>query len=232
LLELHLRDGRLRRASLGGTVGGNDGVLEDYAALADALLALYQHDGDPARLAAATGLLDTALAHFADAANPGGWFDVVDDAEQLLMRPATATDDATPSGASLITGALLSAAHLVDVAERYEQAAAASLQRYSALLSRAPRAAGWWLAVAQAALTGPLQIAVACDDPGSALLAEARRLAPGGAVVVGGPRDSMPLLADRDRIDGADAAYVCRGRICDLPVTTPQGLAAALSPPV
>ncbi|HOW93495.1 MAG TPA: hypothetical protein PLF91_03270, partial [Mycolicibacterium fallax] len=91
---------------------------------------------------------------------------------------------------------------------------------------------GWWLAVAQAALTGPLQIAVACDDPGSALLAEARRLAPGGAVVVGGPRDSMPLLADRDRIDGADAAYVCRGRICDLPVTTPQGLAAALSPPV
>ena len=232
LLELHLRDGRLRRASLGGTVGGNDGVLEDYAALADALLALYQHDGDPARLAAATGLLDTALAHFADAVNPGGWFDVADDAEQLLMRPATATDDATPSGASLITGALLSAAHLVDGAARYQQAAAASLQRYSALLSRAPRAAGRWLAVAQASLAGPLQIAVACDDPGSPLLAAARRLAPGGAVVVGGPRDSMPLLAERGRIDGGDAAYVCRGRICDLPVTTPEGLAAALSPPV
>jgi uncharacterized protein YyaL (SSP411 family) len=53
-------------------------------------------------------------------------------------------------------------------------------------------------------------------------------LAPGGAVVVGGPVNSSELLTDRDRVAGADAAYVCRGRTCDLPVTTAGDLAAAL----
>jgi uncharacterized protein YyaL (SSP411 family) len=62
----------------------------------------------------------------------------------------------------------------------------------------------------------------------SELLASARTLAPGGAIVVGGPVNSSELLADRDRVAGADAAYVCRGRTCDLPVTTAGDLAAAL----
>ncbi|WP_197502760.1 hypothetical protein, partial [Mycobacterium sp. E1319] len=43
-----------------------------------------------------------------------------------------------------------------------------------------------------------------------------------------GPRDSAPLLAGRDRVAGADAAYVCRGQTCDLPVTGAGELAAAL----
>ncbi len=71
-------------------------------------------------------------------------------------------------------------------------------------------------------MRGPLQIAVACSGPDSPLLADARRLAPGGAIVVGGALDSSALLAGRDRVGGADAAYVCRGRVCDLPVTTPR----------
>ncbi|WP_234825795.1 hypothetical protein, partial [Mycolicibacter senuensis] len=35
----------------------------------------------------------------------------------------------------------------------------------------------------------------------------------------------------RDRIDGADAAYVCRGPVCDRPVTSAAELAAALEVP-
>jgi hypothetical protein len=76
---------------------------------------------------------------------------------------------------------------------------------------------------------GPLQIAVACETAGSALLGDARRLAPGGAIVVGGAVDSSDLLVGRDRVAGADAAYVCRGRVCDLPVTSAEDLAAALA---
>jgi uncharacterized protein YyaL (SSP411 family) len=75
-------------------------------------------------------------------------------------------------------------------------------------------------------------VAVATGGPASALLAEARRLAPGGTVVVGGAKDSMPLLADRGRVGGADAAYICRGRVCDLPATGAAELAAALGVPV
>jgi uncharacterized protein YyaL (SSP411 family) len=231
LLRLHVVDGRLRRASLGGRVGDSAAILEDHAMLATGLLALHQLTADEGWLTAATDLLDIAVAHFADRDRPGRWFDSADDAEQLVLRPADPYDGATPSGASSVVEALLTAAHLAggERADRYLQAAADALQAHSVLLARAPRSAGHWLAVAESDVRGPLQIAVACADQGSSLLAEARRLAPGGAIVVGGTLDSSELLAGRDRIGDADAAYVCRGRVCDLPVTSAEALAAALA---
>ncbi len=150
------------------------------------------------------------------------------------MRPADPLDGATPSGASSITDALLTAAHLVPVprTDRYATAAGEALSAATPVLARLPRSGGNWLAVAEAAVRGPIQIAVATEASDSPLLAAARGLAPGGAVVVGGAVNSSELLIDRDRVDGADAAYVCRGRVCDLPVTTTEGLAAALGVPV
>ncbi len=243
VLDLHIspssgrypQDGwRLRRASLGGRVGDSAAILEDYATLATGLLTLHQITGGAEWLDAATGLLDTALAHFADPEHPGRWFDTADDAEQLLVRPADPLDGATPSGASSIAEALLTAAHLVPAprADRYASAAAESLATATPVLARLPRSAGHWLAVAEAAVRGPIQIAVATAASDSPLLSAARELAPGGAVVVGGAVNSSELLTDRDRVDGADAAYVCRGRVCDLPVTTAGDLASALGLPV
>jgi uncharacterized protein YyaL (SSP411 family) len=234
VLDLHIVDGRLRRASLGGRAGDSAAILEDYATLATGLLTLYQITGEAEWLAAATGLLDTALQHFADSEHPGRWFDTADDAEQLLVRPADPLDGATPSGASSITEALLTAAHLVPAsqADRYASAAAEALSTATPVLARLPRSAGHWLAVAEAAVRGPIQIAVATQGSDSTLLRAARDLAPGGAVVVGGAVNSSELLIDRDLVGGADAAYVCRGRVCDLPVTTAGDLASALGVPV
>ncbi|OBI84667.1 thioredoxin domain-containing protein [Mycobacterium sp. E740] len=227
---LHMRDGRLRRASLGGVVGESAAVLEDHAAFATGLLTLHQMTGDGGWLEAATTLLDTALDHFADPERVGRWFDTADDAEALMVRPADPLDGATPSGASLMAEALLTAAHMApaDGADRYGAAAHATLAAATPILARSPRAGGHWLAVAEAAVRGPLQIAVACEPSRSELLAAARQLAPGGAIVMGGPAHSSELLIDRDRVDGADAAYVCRGRTCELPVTTAMELAALL----
>ncbi len=231
LLRLHVVNGRLRRASLGGRVGDSAAILEDHAMLATGLLALHQLTADEGWLTSATDLLEIALAHFADRDRPGRWFDTADDAEQLVLRPADPFDGATPSGAASAIEALLTAAHLTggESADRYLQTAADALQAHSVLLARAPRSAGHWLAVAEAGVRGPLQIAVACADQGSSLLAAARRLAPGGTIVVGGAVNSSELLAGRDRVGDADAAYVCRGRVCDLPVTSAEALAAALA---
>ncbi len=49
VVGLHLVDGRLRRASLGGRVGESAAILEDYAMLATGLLASYQLTGDRGR---------------------------------------------------------------------------------------------------------------------------------------------------------------------------------------
>lgn len=233
VVGLHMADGRLRRTSLGGQLGESAAILEDYAMLATGLLAIYQLTAEADWLDRATGLIDLALDHFADPDRPGRWFDTADDAEQLMVRPADPTDGATPSGAASIAEALLTAAHIVDAdrAGRYGEAAAETLLAHSTLLARAPRSAGHWLAVAEAAVRGPLQVAVATAGSDSELLAAARRMAPGGTVVVGGPVDSSALLAGRDRVRGADAAYVCRGRVCDLPVTGVAELAEMLGVP-
>ena len=155
--------------------------------------------------------------------------------EQLRRVDRAADDDgATPSGASSIAEALQITGHLAAAprADRYAAAAGAALAAATPILARLPRSGGHWLAVGEAAVRGPIQIAVACDPDRSDLLAAARTLAPGGAVVVGGAVNSSELLVDRDRVGGSDAAYVCRGRVCDLPVTTAGELAAALGGPV
>ncbi len=226
LLDLHVVDGRLRRSSRDGVVGAAGGVLEDHAALADGLLALHQATGAPRWLAAATDLLDVTLAHFADA--DGVFFDTADDAEALLHRPREITDNATPCGSSALTSALLTASVLTDDGGRYRAAAEAALQGAGTLLRRHPRFAGHWLTAAEAQIAGPLQVAIAGDGPD--LLARARHTAPGGTVIVAGAPDApgVPLLAARALVDGAPAAYVCRGFVCDRPVTTPDALAAAV----
>jgi uncharacterized protein len=233
LLRLHLIDGRLRRSSRDGVVGAAAGVLDDHGCLADALLALHQATGEPRWLVAAEQVLDVALEHFADPAQPGSFFDTADDAEALLHRPRDVTDNATPCGGSALASALLTASVLVAEPVRYRDAAEAALRGAGLLAEKHPRFAGHWLTAAEAMVRGPLQVAVAGKDGDperDALLAHARQIAPGGTVVVAGrpDADGVPLLAGRPVVDGAPAAYVCRGFVCDRPATTVEELTASL----
>ncbi|MFD4368016.1 thioredoxin domain-containing protein [Rhodococcus sp. NPDC058521] len=230
LLDMHRVDGRLRRASLGGEVGEPVGVLEDYACLATGLAALHQATGDEFWLQESRQLLDHALARFEDPNEAGSWFDTADDAETLVARPRDPVDGATPSGASSIAEALLTVSVLADpdTAARFGVAADNALARISILFDRAPRAAGHWLAVAEASVRGPMQVAIATTG-GDDLVRAARREVPGGAVVVVGEPGSTPLLADRPLVDGCATAYVCRGFVCDRPVTTTPELTRLLA---
>jgi uncharacterized protein YyaL (SSP411 family) len=212
-------------------VGESAGVLEDYACLADGLLALHQVSAEPRWLVHAVALLDTALTRFADPETPGAFHDTADDADALVLRPADPSDNASPSGASALAGALVQASALAGAehADRYREAAEAALARAGALVGQAPRFAGHWLSVAESLARGPLQVAiVGADDE---LRRTAVATAPGGSVVLAGEPDAagVPLLADRPLVDGAAAAYVCRGYVCDRPVTSAVDLAALLA---
>lgn len=232
LVGRHLIGDRLVRASLGGVAGTAPGVLEDYAWLATGLLALHQVTGERDWLERAQRLLDTAIERFADPTEPGSWFDTADDAEALVTRPRDPLDGATPSGASALAEALLTAAVLADAdqAPRYRELADRTLDRGAIVLARAPRSGGHWLAVAEAAVRGPLQVAIALPTGSthSELTDAARKFAPGGTAIIAGHKDSVPLLVDRPPLGDRAAAYVCRGSVCDLPVTTVDELRASL----
>ncbi|MEU9841529.1 thioredoxin domain-containing protein [Actinomadura sp. NPDC048032] len=222
LVEVHLRDGRLARTSKDGTAGANTGVLEDYADVAEGLLALHAVTGDPRHVRLAGELLNTVLERFADGS--GGFYDTADDAERLFRRPQDPTDNATPSGQFAAAGALLSFAALTG-SDWHRQAAQDALAPAGALADKHARFAGWGLAVAEALATGPVEIAV-IGDPDDARTRALHRtalmaVAPGAVVSAGPPgAEGVPLLEGRVLVDGEPAAYVCRGFVCRLPVTT------------
>ncbi|GAA1260963.1 thioredoxin domain-containing protein [Saccharothrix xinjiangensis] len=225
VLRVHVVDGRLRRTSRHGVAGRAAGVLEDHGCLAEGLLALHQATGERRWLTAACELLDTALARFAGE-EPGVHHDTADDAETLVRRPSDPSDNATPSGASSLASALVTASALGGPTG-YREAAGAAVARAGLLAAREPRFAGHWLSAAEALALGPVQVAVV---GGSAeLVATARAGVHGGGVVVAGEPGSAPLLEDRPLVAGGPAAYVCRGFVCDRPVTTAAELAEALT---
>ena len=228
LTSTHIVDGRLRRASREGVVGAASGVADDHGNLAEGLLALHQATGESFWLAAAGEVLDTSLDHFAD--DGAGFFDTADDAEPLFTRPASATDNAEPSGQSALAGALLTYSALTG-SIRHREAADAAVAATAVLAAESPRFAGWTLAVAEAMLAGPLQVAIAGDGPqADQLLEVARASTSPGLVTVQGLPDApgIPLLAARPLVAGHAAAYLCRGFVCDRPVSTPGALSSAL----
>ncbi|MEV0002358.1 thioredoxin domain-containing protein [Micromonospora sp. NPDC050980] len=228
LAAVHLVDGRLRRVSRDKVVGEPAGVLEDHGCVAEAFCALHQLTGEGRWLTLAGELLDVALARFA--APDGGFFDTADDAERLVTRPADPTDNATPSGRSAIVAALVAYAALTGE-NRYREVAEKTLSTVAPIVDRHARFTGYAATVGEALLSGPYEIAVATDDPvGDPLVAAARRHAPPGAVVVAGAPDQpgVPLLAERPLVDGRPTAYVCRGFVCQRPVTSVDELVAQL----
>jgi hypothetical protein len=228
LLGRHIVDGRLRRVSRDGVVGQPAGVLEDYGCVAEAFCAVHQLTGEGRWLTLAGRLLDTALARFAR--EGGGFYDTADDAERLVARPADPTDNATPSGQSALAAGLTSYAALTGQPS-YREAAEQALATVGRLASGHARFIGYACAVGEALASGPYEIAVVTGDPvADPLVRTARRLAPPGAVVVAGAPDQpgVPLLAGRRRLEGAATAYVCRGFVCDRPVTSESDLAAQL----
>ncbi|MEV6530338.1 thioredoxin domain-containing protein [Streptomyces sp. NPDC051639] len=233
LVRLHMDDrARLARTSRDGRAGANAGVLEDYADVAEGFLALASVTGEGVWLEFAGFLLDHVLAQFTDPES-GGLYDTAADAEQLIRRPQDPTDNATPSGWSAAAGALLSyAAHTGS--EPHRAAAERALGVVKALGPRAPRFVGWGLAVAEALLDGPREVAVV-GPAGDAMTRALHRTAllgtaPGAVVAVGAAgSDELPLLADRPLVDGEPAAYVCRNFTCDAPATDPDRLRTALS---
>ena len=116
--------------------------------------------------------------------------------------------NATPSGASAATGALVTYAALTG-SERHREAASRALAQVSPLFLRHVRFAGWAAAVGEALLAGPAEVAVV-NRPD---LERVARLgtSPGAVVVTAGP-----LTEGRDR----PGVYVCRNFVCALPAAT------------
>ncbi len=219
-------DGRLGRSWKDGRASGQ-GVLEDYADLADGLLALYEASHDERWFVTARALADQILERFADP--DGGFFDTASDHERLVARPKDVQDNATPSGNAMATLVLLRLAALTGEG-RYRTAAEGAIRTVTPLTVRYPTAFAKWLTAIDLSLSAVAEVAIVGDpeDPGTR---ELLRAANGGyaasrvvAVSADPGSSAIPLMQDRTRLHGRPTAYVCRGFACQAPVTDADAL--------
>jgi len=239
LSSMRRADGRLLRSWQDGRAADIPAFAEDHGALLEALVTLAEVD-DPAHvpgwLAEATTVAEALVALFADDER-GGFHTTGSDAEALIVRPKDFQDNATPSENSLAANGLLRLGALTGDAELTERGAR-WVRTLAPVLGEHPTAFAHLLEAARRVI-GPSRELVLVGDPadgGTVALRDVLRstLVPGSVRLVATPATDpsvSPLLEGRVGYAGsAPAAYVCEGTVCQLPATTPEGLAAQLAP--
>jgi hypothetical protein len=231
---LRREDGRLLRSWRRGSAQ-IPAFCEDYSAYAMGLFSLYQTTGDP-RWYVEARRLTTEMIDLFSVAGEDGFYSTGADADNLVSRPMDLMDNPTPSANSLAAEALL---HLNlytgdgGIAELIDGV----LRAAGRLLTDHPIAAGHLLAVLHTTTSGPKEVAVvgSPSDPATRSLVDAvrTRFLP-GCVLATDPGDGsaaaeIPLLKGRVPHEGLPLAYVCRGFVCEAPVSDPNQLVSGLN---
>lgn len=224
-------DGRLHRSWRVGSLARYNGYLEDYAYLADGLLALYQTTFEPKWFSWAQELANLMLTRFLDEEH-GGFFDTADDHEALLHRPKEVQDNATPSGNSVAVHVLLRLSLYTGEGLYWDVAEKALSGLYGPMLEY-PNAFAQWLTAVAFAVGDPQEVAiigpVEAADTQALINTIFAHYRPDLIVAVGQNDDTIPLLAQRTQLDEKATAYVCRRFICQQPVTSTETLAQQLA---
>jgi uncharacterized protein YyaL (SSP411 family) len=234
--EMTAEDGRLFRSWKDGRAQLN-AYLEDYADVAEGLIALYQSAFEARWLFEAERLLAIIQRHFWDE-EKGAAFHTADDHQQLIVRRKDFYDGSEPGGNSATASAALRLARLLDRPEMAERAEII-FRFVRHLLPAQPMGFGHLLCALDFYLRPSREIVLIGDMTDEAMQAlhreASRRFLPDAVLAGAAPgrvealSSRIPLLADRVALEGRATAYVCRNFVCKLPVTTPEALAEQLS---
>ncbi len=237
LLGSMREDGRLRHSYKDGTAR-IDAFLEDYAAVGNAILTVYEATLEPRWLDEAAWITERVVDLFWDDSS-GLFHDAPKDGEALAVRARDLMDNATPSGNSLAVELLIRSAHLFGD-ERQGDIAQRVLDREAGFMARFPAAFGRLLAVLDQTVADPVEIAIvgARDDARTIdlLRAALTPYMPNRTIAGTAPGEDLPhklpVLEGRD--PGTEpgpepVAYVCERYACKAPVSDAAALAAQLS---
>ncbi len=218
--------------------GDVDAFLEDYAALAGALVTLYESRFEERWIDAAIRLADEILARFADPER-GGFYTVAADHGPLLVQKKDVLDASVPSGGGLATAALLRLGKLC-ARDDYLSAAEAALRAAAGLMERSPLAVGQMLLALDAYL-GPTPELVVLGGGDRAATAEVlaglhRPYLPNKVVAFrdGADGDSprsvalAPIFRDKEPLGPGPTLFLCEDSTCRAPVSGKEAVLDAL----
>jgi uncharacterized protein YyaL (SSP411 family) len=234
LSQMRRADGRLLHTWRAGQAKF-DAYLDDYAALANALVTLYEATFDERYIDETISLVEIILKHFADS-RTGGFFYTADDQEQLIARNKEMQDSSVPSGNALAATVLVRLGKLTGRSE-YLTAAEKTFQAATSLLDQAPSAAGQMLLALDMYL-GPTPEIVLLADPAnpntSSVLGQLRRTFVPNKVVALRPATTAsdhrssaldPLFAGKSASDPEPTLFICQNSTCQAPVSGIEAVA-------
>ena len=215
--------GRLQRSAM----------IDDYANMANAALALHAATGDNDYLVRAESWIDTANQLYWDD-DSGGYFFTGADVSDLIMRTKSANDSAVPSGNGSMVFALARLFYLTGKQTyRMRGASTASALEVEAMKSF-PHATA--LLNAYELLETAIQVVVVGDhgraDTATLIATLSAISTPNLVLNIIGDTAQLPdahPARGKAQIGSAATAYVCRGPVCSPPQTTAEGLRQAVA---
>ncbi len=206
-------------------------IIDDYANMSRAALALHEATGETRYLDHARRWVDIAIAHHGDAR--GGFFFTADDAEHLIARAKHALDQPNPSGNGTLA-AVLARLYFLAGQDADRAHAQATLDAFAGEARRNIFGHATLLNAAELLMRG-LQIVVigvrgAADTEALLRVINTANL-PNKILSVFAPGAALPPThpaAGKSQIEGRATAYVCEGPVCSAPLTDAVALAEDL----
>ena len=230
-----LKEGRWLLRSYKDSKAKIPGYLEDYAAVIDGLLALHAATFEPRWLAEARLLADTMVEEFWDDSEKV-FYDTGRRHETLFLRPRDIFDNVLPSGSSNASRVLLRLAVITGNRD-YARPAITMLRSMRNMMLEYPSGMANWLCALDFNFSTPVEIAVIGprDDAGTQALVSVvynkfipNKIVVGRDTTLPAQTEGIPLLEQRDMVDGRPTAYVCENYSCLQPTTDPEELRSQL----
>jgi len=227
----HRGEGRLYRSSTAGTPSG-EGVLDDYACLANGLVDLSQVTGKLEYLQQARSLVEYARINFAR--DEGGYYLSDASVAAPLGRKIDIFDSVMPSGNAALMMALLRLG-AVTGNQGYRREVERALGAFAPLLARIGLEMAGCMDVATR-MNGPYFEVIVAGDPGDEAADRLERSVlswlPVHLVLTRVPATGLsgeaailfPPLAGKTALADQAAAHVCEFGICGEPITDPNQL--------
>jgi len=211
--------GSILRSWKNGTARIN-GVLPDYAFLADAFTELYQICFDEQWLFDARELTDYAIDHFSDPETGLFWYTSVSNGNDPGLIPVLDTSDGVePSGNAVMAGTLLYLGHFFSDGTYIGRAGKmANLLSYR--MASYPSAYARWASVTAEIAHEITTLIITGPDALNQAREFMKKTAPGTLLAASTGESRLPVFSSRFR-DGETLFYQCRGNVCLEPVNAP-----------
>jgi hypothetical protein len=193
-----------------------NGYLEDYAAVIEAFLNLYENTLDEKWLLASRSYTNYAFDHFFDDANKMFYFTSNDDTK-LVSRNIEYRDNVIASSNSIMAKNLLKLSHYFDN-EAYAKTSKAMLHNVMPEIAEYPSTFSNWLELMLNYTNNYYEVAIVGEEVKDKIKALNTYYLPNKLIVGSSTENELPLLKNRFAEDKT-LIYVCVNKACKLPVS-------------